>query len=134
MLNLPPLLNKQNGKDRFWPNVKIDKSLACWPWLKSTSEGYGQVGFGSPKFHIKRAHVVAYELVYGQVPKGMHVHHRCENKLCCNPFHLKLMKKLDHHLHHNPPQICSHGHLGRASCLACDRERKKLARSMARVI
>jgi len=34
------------------------------------------------------AHVAAYVLTYGPVPKGLVVCHRCNHKCCCNPSHL----------------------------------------------
>jgi hypothetical protein len=33
-------------------------------------------------------HQAAYELVYGAVPEGQLVRHRCHVHLCCNPAHL----------------------------------------------
>jgi len=34
------------------------------------------------------AHVAAYELVWGPLPEGQLVRHRCDRHLCCNPHHL----------------------------------------------
>ena len=35
-------------------------------------------------------HVIAYELANGPVPEGKEIDHRCLNRLCVNPAHLRL--------------------------------------------
>lgn len=37
------------------------------------------------------AHRWAYVAARGPIPAGMHVHHRCFNKLCINPQHLAMV-------------------------------------------
>jgi hypothetical protein len=59
----------------------------CWIWTLSLSEGYGQVywnGFGG------RAHRWSYQVFVGPVPAGRQVQHKCDQKDCINPTHLKL--------------------------------------------
>ena len=70
--------------DRFWS--KVQKTESCWMWQNSCyTNGYG-------KFHYmgkhKRAHRVAWILVYGEIPKGLYVLHRCDEKRCVRPDHL----------------------------------------------
>lgn len=72
---------------RFWS--KVDRSNgpdACWPWLAARSDGYGEL-----KLHgrVLPAHRVAYELVVGPIPDGLHIDHGCHTPPCVNPSHLR---------------------------------------------
>lgn len=71
---------------RFWPKVAKSEPHLCWEWQASK----GQRGYGSFSVNGRphRAHRVAYQLAYGQIPAGMFVCHRCDNPSCCNPAHL----------------------------------------------
>lgn len=53
----------------------------------TTHNGYGTVR-SNGRYH--RAHRRAWELVCGKIPEGMFVLHKCDNRKCCNPFHLSL--------------------------------------------
>ena len=48
--------------------------------------------YGRALFKGKRvlAYRLAYQAVYGEIPHGMNVLHRCDNERCCNPEHLYL--------------------------------------------
>lgn len=72
-------------EQRFWSRVKRLGEEDCWPWLASTSEGYGQIRFCGRKVG---AHVLSFELANGPVSAGRMVLHACGNRLCCNPAHL----------------------------------------------
>jgi len=56
-----------------------------WPGAK-TDNGYGRLRLDG-KF--QRAHRVAYELHNGPIPPGLILLHSCDNKMCCNPAHLR---------------------------------------------
>lgn len=79
--------------DEFWE--QLDRSGdpdGCWPWQRTRNpKGYGVMGRGGRTARRGYlAHRVAYVLVYGAIPKGMYVCHRCDNPPCCNPAHLFL--------------------------------------------
>lgn len=83
--------------DRFWS--KVDKAGPipigtpavgpCWVWTGATNPaGYGN--FYRERRYIN-AHVVAWELEFGPVPKGMRVDHRCYVSGCVRASHLRLL-------------------------------------------
>jgi hypothetical protein len=61
--------------------IVID-SNGCWLFRDAlTSNGYGAMG-------KRRAHRVMYEEVYGPIPTGLSVLHKCNVRNCVNPEHL----------------------------------------------
>lgn len=85
---LRPLRRKRTRRDdpieHFWS--RADKRSACWIWTGALTEGYGAVHWEGRK---RGAHVIAYELTYGPLPAGMVPDHRCRNRACVNPEHLR---------------------------------------------
>ncbi len=75
--------------ERFWENVKRGSSEECWPWLgKSRSSGYGIINVGGRNGGKLRSHQVTWKLTKGDLPEGLVIRHRCNFRLCCNPYHL----------------------------------------------
>jgi hypothetical protein len=81
--------------DRFWP--KVNKTDTCWLWTASRGGGnnnnYGAFGF--PNHKKVYAHRVAYELVNGPIPPGLHIDHLCRVTLCVNPAHLEAVSQAE---------------------------------------
>jgi len=75
----------------FWARVRSHGE--CWEWKGAVdTRGYGHLRWNGK---IVRSHRLAYELSYGPIPKvsghhGVVVMHKCDNRLCCRPLHLKL--------------------------------------------
>ena len=83
-ITIPDLVDKDIA--RFWSYVDKKSPEECWQWmLSSDSRGYGEIRLQNRLWRSSR---VAYHLRHGSIPSGMHVLHKCDNPLCCNPDHL----------------------------------------------
>jgi hypothetical protein len=76
---------------RFWGKVDVRSPDECWNWTAGrSSSGYGRFGI---KGALVFAHRLAFTLVYGTILQGEGylgtvIRHSCDNRVCCNPFHL----------------------------------------------
>jgi hypothetical protein len=131
--------------ERFWS--KVDKSPGhgpwgdCWIWTAFVHpKGYGKFRVGRL---IRRAHVVAYELLVGPVPEGKELDHRCRMKNCVRPDHLEpVTHQVNMQRHAETIEACPQGHRytientwidgrGRRNCKTCKRERLRAWRAAA---
>lgn len=102
---IPPLL-------RFWDYVSPEPNSGCWLWTGSLdAKGYGSFwGVGA---HLK-AHRFWYEHLYGPVPLGLELDHKCRVRCCVNPDHLEAVTHLENMRrgdnHHRHKTHCRNGH------------------------
>lgn len=78
---------------RVWGKIKVTPD-GCWEWQGcQTPLGYGRVGWEGEAQYVHR---VVYAALVGEIPKGLELHHKCENPPCCNPKHLQPVTRQEH--------------------------------------
>ena len=86
-------INKDGYKEKFWSFVDIRSEEECWIWMGPFSfTGYGQIGVKGVGYCSNRAipaHRMAVTIVRGDITPGKMILHKCNNRLCVNPNHLR---------------------------------------------
>lgn len=124
---------------RFMKYIKVNPETGCWEWTGSTDgTGYGKFYFNQ---RLVPSHRFSWEMRNGKIQDGLEVHHKCRNKLCCNPEHLSPITRREHNM--IPPNVaginarkthCLNGHpysgtnlyvspIGRRVCRTCNKEK-----------
>ena len=83
--------NVPTFEERFWAKVK--KTTNCWEWTGALfGNGYGHL---QANHKNSLAHKISWEIHNGEIPKGLLVLHKCDNKKCIRPDHLFLGTHVD---------------------------------------
>lgn len=77
--------------ERLLSKLDLRNENECWIWQGAMMGDYGCLRRNKTDGgDVIQAHVAAYELRNGKVPKGLEVMHDCDTPRCCNPDHLKI--------------------------------------------
>lgn len=127
--------------------VKVEKS-GCHNFTGAIgSGGYGVIRFRDKIMYVHR---YIWERDVGPIPEGMVVDHKCRNRACCNPDHLRVVTKRVNALENSTSPIaanatkthCPKGHeyslgntyaphRGGRMCKICIKERQNESRGKA---
>ena len=81
----------EQAEASFWSRVDKNGPNGCWVYTgHRNKDNYGAINIRQEGRVHRLAHRYTWALKHGEVPKGYHVLHRCDNPPCCNPDHLWL--------------------------------------------
>jgi len=97
--------------ERFIRNVYLNQISGCWEWTGARSKnGYGQFKPNNGDRYKTGPHRFVFEYLNGPLPHDKEIDHDpCNNRICCNPDHLKAVDHPTNKARARKDK-CRHGH------------------------
>jgi len=78
--------------------VEIGEPGECWSWVGSISK---RTGYGKKQWFGETwlAHRWVWTMLFGLVPDGLTINHKCSNRRCVNPHHLETVSQAENCRH-----------------------------------
>ena len=67
--------------------IIVDEA-GCWEYPRANGKGYGELHVGGPAV---LAHRLMARIALPDYEDHLQVHHKCANRVCCNPAHLQML-------------------------------------------
>jgi hypothetical protein len=87
----------QNTPEVLWSKVDVKNPDDCWPWIGSVTEnGYGRTWINDKGYYAHRVifNLANPNMIELSAPKNKKAQgflmHTCDNRICCNPNHLRV--------------------------------------------
>ena len=97
---------KMSGRGAAWQvtesperklGLKIDpQPNGCWLWL-GNADRYHKTRWEG---RVVSTYRLVYEILFGEIPDGHHLHHECQTPGCVNPAHLLPLTPSEHKARH----------------------------------
>jgi hypothetical protein len=115
-------MKSKNGQSISTAQELFDRHVVkgddCWSWGGYiNNKGYGYTRIGGKVSKGWLAHRLSWSLHFGEIPDGLHVCHKCDNRMCVRPDHLFLGTNMD-----NIRDRMQKGRLGSQWCKNIPRE------------
>lgn len=84
-------------KERILKNIQINPDTQCWEWIRSLdNKGYGYLEISKHNKTKKIfSHRYSYQAFVAIITSDMSIDHKCRNRKCCNPDHLRILSIKD---------------------------------------
>lgn len=95
----------QNTSEILWAKVDKRDFNECWPWIGSiTKNGYGRTWINDKGYYAHRVifnlanpNMIQLSAPTNKKAKGF-LMHTCDNRICCNPSHLRVANLRENNL------------------------------------